>query len=287
MEQSHFTQSRNKLYFLNNLEEELFGKKSLYEPSTDENNIVRISKYMSLENALSLLDTQELYLANPKVWPDSFESLFIKAEYEIFEQEIQKQKHFNDLLPNSQYLYCTCFTRCFQSDAQWKMYNNNEIAIMMDFDAKKLFQELANYHSNLYIGKVQYIEGGWQAVRELDEKTRLFILDKNAPQHLETMLSLMLRKRINYKYEEEIRLMHLRKPIINDACKKNKSKLGINIKIPNIKDCITQIRIDPRLGTRTTEAIKEILRQRYPGTISKSGMNFNATFNTPIKLYNI
>lgn len=278
MERSRFAEGKNRLYFLNGLDQdkELFGETDLYVDAEEEKE-VRISKYMSLENALNLLEEEELYLANPSVWQDPFESLFIKAEYELNGEN----KRFNDLLPDNKYLYCTCFTQCFQSDAQWKMYNDHEIAVMIDFDVKKLFKELSNFRDDLYIGKAKYIEGGWNKVRELDEKTRGAIKNPNGENHLAALLGLMLRKRINYKYEEEIRLMCLRKPAL---AKDGSCKSGITVKIPNIKKCITTIRIDPRLGPRTTKAIKGILGKHLPGKVSKSAMNNNASFKKPIQL---
>ncbi len=284
MERSRFAESNNRLYFLNSLEKELFSETDLYVDA-EEDKEVRISKYMSLENALSLLEEKVFYLANPTVWPDPFESLFIKAEYEINGEK----KHFSDLLPDNQYLYCTCFTQCFQSDAQWSMYNDNDIAVMIDFDAKKLFKELSKYRKNLYIGKVKYIEGGWTRVRELDKNTQAAIKNAKDANHLTALLGLMLRKRINYEYEKEIRLMYLRKlrspTQTKDGGLSHQNKLGINVGIPNIKDCITKIRIDPRLGPRTTKAIKEILNAYLPSEkISKSAMNFKASIKKPIQL---
>ncbi len=280
MERAQFAEGKNHLYFLNGLDKELFSEISLYADSPEDRE-VRISKYMSLENALNLLDGKELFLASPAVWPDPFESLFIQAEYE----ENGERKRFNDLLPDGKHLYCTCFTRCFQSDAQWNMYNDHEIAVMMDFDAKKLFRELSEYHSDLYIGKVKYKKGPWKEVRELKDDVRAAIKNKKGANHLAVLLGLMLRKRINYEYEKEIRLMCLRKPYLTkDGKVSANSKSGIAVGIPNIKDCITHIRIDPRLGPKTTEAIKEILAYHLPGKVSKSAMNFKASFKNPIKL---
>lgn len=183
MKQSQFGEGKNKLWFLNDLDKILFGDGDWYAPTADEEEntkTVRIRKYMSLENALNLLDTEELYLANPTVWADSFESLFIQAKYEKEPGNIQ---HFNDLLPESKHLYCTCFTSGYQSDAQWSMYNDGEIGIMIDFDAKKLFEKLSQYQSDLYIGKAKYIEGGWQAARNLDSTTRQIIKDTHHKNH--------------------------------------------------------------------------------------------------------
>lgn len=241
MERSRFAESNNRLYFLNGLDKELFSETDLYV-DTEEDKEVHISKYMSLENALNLLEEKAFYLANPTVWPDPFESLFIKAKYELNGEK----KRFNDLLPDNKYLYCTCFTQCFQSDAQWKMYNDNEIAVMIDFDAKKLFKELSKCREILFVGKVKYIEGGWTKVRDLDEKTRDTIKNAKDANHLTALLGLMLRKRINYEYEKEIRLMclrQLRKPTLKeDGELSHQNKLGINVGIPNIKDCIISVR---------------------------------------------
>lgn len=69
------------------------------------------------------------------------------------------------------------------------------------------------------------------------------------------LLSLMLRKRINYSYEREIRLMCLEKD-------SDKEKEGILVSIPKIMDSIVRIRVSPKVGSQTIKMLKKYLNEK-------------------------
>lgn len=205
-------------------------------------------KYMSLEHALDTILNERLWMANPKEWTDPYERLFIDATYKREGEE--KGKSFDEMMGNEQ-LFCTCFTTTCQNDAQWKMYNNNDIAVMIGFDALKLFNALRQSVRTLYIGKAEYVDGPWYHVRENP--------DINAGQSEEErklkLLSLMLRKRINFKYEQEVRLMYLQKKKQEDKyCK------GIPLAVPKLRDCVRRVRLAPELGDHASDALKYVFQ---------------------------
>lgn len=64
----------NHLYYLTDIDKDLLGNSEegdWLKPRTKEHIIW---KYMSLEHALEMIETQKLYLVNPKVWKDPYES---------------------------------------------------------------------------------------------------------------------------------------------------------------------------------------------------------------------
>lgn len=219
-------------------------------PNGKELESKSIWKYMSLEHALDLVQKQRLWMANPATWADPFERLFVEATYK--KEEREEGISFNDLLDGKQ-LYCTCFTSGSQNDAQWKMYCGNDMAVMIGFDARKLFDALREYKNlTLYIGEAQYEKGGWNQIRPFCELTA----EQTAEERRKELLSLMLRKRINFEYEKELRLMCLQK-----LRKDNPEPQGIYITVPHLRDCIKRIRLEPHLGTNTVKALRYIFQQ--------------------------
>lgn len=233
-----------RLIFLKGLDKDtfIFEKKEEQKGETPEVNT--IWKYMSLEHALDMVEKQRLWLANPKKWSDPYERLFVDADY-MLEGE-KKKRSFSSLL-GGELPYCTCFTSGYQNDAQWKMYCGDNIAVMIGFDAKRLSEALSHCNTTFYIGKAEYIKGGWNRIRSVDP-LRMAV---SSEERTQALLRLMLRKRINFKYEEEIRLMCLQ-----PDSDKQPVQEGMYVKVPNLRECITRIRLQPDLGFRTCKAIQ-------------------------------
>lgn len=208
-------------------------------------------KYMSLEHALDTMLHERLWQANPKEWADPYERLFIDATYK---HEGEKDgKSFFEML-NGELPFCTCFTSGCQNDAQWKMYNNNDVAVMIGFDALKLFDALRQCDTTLYIGKADYIEGPWyQARRNVDINANQADEERKL-----ALLRLMLRKRINFEYEHEVRLLCLQKQNQED-----KSLKGTHLEVPRLRDCIMRVRLAPKLGGHTSGALKYVFQHIF------------------------
>ena len=239
----------NNLYYLTDIDKELLVDNDGCDWLNPNHTDHIVWKYMSLEHALDMIEEERLYLANPTVWKDPYESYFMRATY--LENSIRKS--YAELFESPCQLYCTCFTDAFQNDAQWNLYNGEDMAVMIGFDVEKLFEAFAQCHSRLYIGRVNYVEGGWAKARELSDSDKEELRKGNK----KAILSLMLRKRINYAYEQEIRLMCLRK---HD----DKEKKGTNVSIPGIVDAIVRIRVSPVVGKHTVNMIKAYLTDKIP-----------------------
>lgn len=231
--------SQSSLYLLTDIMKELFEEDELLENAGNHEHIVW--KYMSLEHALKMVSKNQLFLANPTCWKDPYESYFVKATYE--------GEPFAKLFGTPKQLFCTCFTDAWQSDAQWNMYNDGDLAVMVGFDARKLLDALSQCHNTLYLGRVNYISGGWAKCRELSATIKQSLKDKD----LATILGLMLRKRINFSYEHEIRLMLTRNCGDNSNVMQKK---GINLHVPNLADSIVRIRVSPKVGKFTLKMLK-------------------------------
>ncbi len=239
----------NNLYYLTDIDKELLVDNTDCDWIESNHKEHIVWKYMSLEHALDMIEEERLYLANPTVWKDPYESYFMRATY----SESSGCKSYAELFKSPRQLYCTCFTDAFQNDAQWNLYNGEDMAVMIGFDVEKLLGAFAQCRTPLYIGRVNYVEGAWAKARELldSDKEELKKGNKKA------ILSLMLRKRINYAYEQEIRLMCLRKY-------EDKEKNGTNVSIPGIVDSIVRIRVSPKVGARTINMIQDYLADKIP-----------------------
>ena len=237
----------NHLYYLTDIDKDLLGNSEegdWLKPRTKEHIIW---KYMSLEHALEMIETQKLYLVNPKVWKDPYESFFVEASY----KGEPDSKSYAELFTPPKQLYCTCFTDAYQNDAQWNLYSGDDMAVMIGFDVEKLLNAFSECRTKLFIGRVNYVEGGWAKCRELTALDKESIKKGN----IKVLLSLMLRKRINYSYEREIRLMCLEKD-------SDKEKEGILVSIPKIMDSIVRIRVSPKVGSQTIKMLKKYLNEK-------------------------
>lgn len=260
----------NNLYYLTDIDKELLLDNDDCDWLKPNHTDHIVWKYMSLEHALDMIEKERLYLANPTVWKDPYESYFMRATY----SENSNRKSYAELFDSPRQLYCTCFTDAYQNDAQWNMYNGEDMAVMIGFDVEKLFAAFSKCHSRLYIGRVNYVEGGWAKVRELSDSDKKELQKGN----VKAILSLMLRKRINYAYEQEIRLMCIRKY-------HDKEKNGTNVSIPGIVDSIVQIRISPKVGTRTINMIQDYLSNKITN-VSRSRLFAKISKKTEIDLNN-
>ena len=254
------------LFVLNSLDRTL--KKTLQQEATDQ---PVVWKYMSMEHARSMIENNQLHLVKPSTWHDPYEKLFTSCTYNTTDGEKCYQKLFKD--PSEP--YCTCFTSGFQNDAQWKMYNGKKkdttdkttdsVTVLVGFNVFDLFNALSNCMQPCYIGGVNYISGPWSELRKISDidKQRICNHDKK------TILGLLLRKRINYEYEKEIRLIHLQPmPQDGNATKEDHFKLYV----PDLSKAIKEIKVDSKASEEDFESIKQELSTK--GIIARrSGLN--------------
>lgn len=220
--------------FLNITKEEFLSTKLLH-------------RYMPLEYALKTLNNKQLWFSNPVTWKDPFEKRFIEARYNDNGKE-------TDFIWKDQ-VFCICMTQTLTSEAYWNTYTHQQIGIEFRIEKVKLLDELRRYtrQYDIYIGKVEYM-------KIADIKRELGKIPFQAPvpkiKSPEWYARLLLLKRIAYKYEDEIRII---------IVKKNKTKeLGINLDYQcRNTELIRSILLAPSVGKDTTDLLKEVFEGKY------------------------
>lgn len=265
----------NNLFILNHLDKTL--EKALPKDAHDQPTIW---KYMSMEHARSMIEKNQLHLVKPSTWNDPYEKLFTSCIYQTPER-----KTYQELFKEPSEPYCTCFTCGFQNDAQWKMYNDkkkvdkgeekdeaerkkeriNQTTVLVGFNAFDLFKALSHCEQPCYIGGANYIPGPWSEVQKISDIDKLRI----CKQDKKTILGLLLRKRINYEYEKEVRLIHLQ-PLPRDKDVILEDHFELNV--PNLSKAIKEIKVDSKASDDVFEKIKQELSAKGI-TARRSGLN--------------
>jgi len=204
---------------------------------------------MPLENALRTLKNKSLWFANPITWTDPFEKRFLEAKY----IRGGKEKIFNWLGR----VFCTCMTQTQSSEAFWNIYSRGEIGIELRIVREKLLEELKKQSNkyDIFIGKVEYMKTSDIKKVELkdipfDPPLRVAL---NSP---EFAARLFLLKRVAFQYEDEVRIILL---------KKNKTQeRGIEMEYScDNTDLIRSIVLDPRVGDNTAEVLNKCFSEDY------------------------
>ena len=224
------------LRFVNITEENFLGNKLLY-------------KHVPLEYALRTLKNKSLWFANPASWTDPFERRFLEARY----TKEGKEKHFN--WPGR--VFCTCMTQTQSSEAYWNAYSRGEMVIELRIVREKLLEELKKQSTkyDIFIGKVEYMKTS--DINKIELKDIPFDpplkVALNSP---EFAARLFLLKRIAFQYEDEVRIILL---------KKNKTQeTGIEMEYTcDNTDLIGSIVLDPRLGDNTAEVLSKCFEEDY------------------------
>lgn len=223
-----------KVLFLDGYSEEAFiDNKPLY-------------KYSSLENTLLTLK-RGIWFSKPDAWNDPFEKKYYNGEY-ITRDGAQICYPFINRIA------CTCFTTREKSEAYWKTYANESTCAQLSIERKGFLESIRKCRINgtFYIGKMKYIKG---------DEFKLPISSMLCDDHFdiknpEDALKLLLRKRRDFEYEEEIRIILLsteEELDDNEKCR--------YMKIDN--DIINSIKISPNCGNETFEVLKYGLENMF------------------------
>lgn len=210
-----------------------------------------IYKNMPFKNALKTLSNKGLWFANPSEWHDPYEKKFIESKYNV-------NGNNKDFLLKGK-IFCTCLTQTAMSEAHWNQYSGGKIGIQFQIDRKKLLEVLKSkckqYH--VYIGKVLYL-----STKDIEDvnicKSHLVDNTKDPMDKNEKWVRLLLLKRQAFEYENEIRII-----LIKKGNKISKEKKGITIKystkMNNIQhtDLFKVIKIDPNTDEIVSDYIKE------------------------------
>lgn len=227
-----------EIQFINITREEFLSKDRLY-------------KFMPLENALRTLSSNELWFANPSTWKDPFEKRFLDAEYVDIDEEDKS-------IPYGERTYCMCVTQTPTSEAYWNTYSREQIGIKLLFFRNELLKQLEAYTDayDIYIGKVEYM----LTPDILKKKISEIPLSAPIPTSTKDLyVRLLLLKRIAYKYEDEIRIILIKKRA-GTGDKPAGVGLKYNCESPSL---ISKIVLDPSIPQYTTELLKETFISKY------------------------
>lgn len=224
--------------YINTTEAEFLSKKLLY-------------KYMPLEFALACIKEQYLWLCNPIVWKDPFERRFIEAKYKTSSKEVE--------FPIKGRVFCTCMTQTPTSEAHWNVYSREQIGISFKIRREKLLEILKSHTTDydIYIGSVNYLKTHEIKRNKLSDIKLIKTINPFSINNRDIQIQLLMLKRIAFKYEDEIRIL---------AIKKSKtSENGIKLAFNSVKvnELISVVTIDPNVAVRTEDMLKKLFKNEY------------------------
>lgn len=204
---------------------------------------------MPLEFALGTIKEKYLWFCNPVIWKDPFEKRFIEAKYQVGNKEVG--------FPLKGRLFCSCMTQTPTSEAHWNNYSKGQIGISLKIKRESLVNVLKKYTNdyNVYIGKVNYIKTN-DLKKKISEIPGIGTIQPLILSNHELLIKLLLLKRIAFTYEDEIRII---------IVKKNKTKEN-GIKLPYTiqpSDLIERITIDPNVGKNVEVMLKDLFKKQY------------------------
>jgi len=159
---------------------------------------------MPLEFALGAINEKYIWLCNPALWKDPFERRFIEAKYLVNGKEVD--------FPLKGQIFCTCLTQTITSEAHWNNYPNGQIGISFKINRKKLLQALDVYSSDyeIYVGRVEYIKSS-ELKKKLSDIDHINKIHPFRISNRMLQIKMLLLKRIAFQYEDEIRILAVKK----------------------------------------------------------------------------
>lgn len=224
------------IQYINITETEFLGKRLLY-------------KYMPLEFALATINEKYLWLCNPVDWKDPFEKRFINANYIIGGNETE--------FPIKGQVFCICMTQTPTSEAHWNNYSNGQIGISLKIKRRRFLEVLEEHTTDydIYIGKVNYIKTA-DIKKKLSDIEPLKSIHPFELINRQLLIRLLLLKRIAFRYEDEIRVLAVKKY----KTKENGVKLSYTL---DPYELIDSIAIDPNAERNTENMLKNIFKKGY------------------------
>lgn len=212
-------------------------------------------RILPLERALQALDERALWFSNPLAWSDPFERHYLDAKYRVGKQERN--------LPLKNRLLCLCLSGTYSCEAFWQVYAPGEVGIGLTIDLKALVRMLESLDGyGVYVGaadyrSTRYITGYAASHKQLLQR----VFDRSAGDTYPDQLRLMLLKRRAFEYENETRVLLVRA--------KESAARGELIPFGDTP-LVSRLTLDPRLGKRTADLLRDSFRERYGIPVARS-----------------
>lgn len=213
-------------------------------------------KYMTMETALTCIDTGSLRFVEPSKWPDKFEGLYYKSSYARVDP--------GDRVPKKLVACCLAINKA--CEAAWNQYTYggsglSSVCVQFVIDRQKLQEQLDTYANGIdakvYEGVVDYSHNEFviQNIKRVASPLHSAYFDDFS---LAKYLNLLLLKRPAFQYESEVRFfiikndqnthvdtidvpidwrLVIKRILISSKCSKWEEKLFtdyVNTKIPGV-----------------------------------------------------
>jgi TusA-related sulfurtransferase len=220
-----------------------------------------IYRYMKADRLFDIFKTKFLILARPCIWDDPFEDILSRSVLE--DKQGGVSKNLSGLSAN---FFAQCWSKNPSCDGIWKNYAT------LDYGAKivssvgrisYLFNNITHPDKGaLFIGEADYVD-----ISSIQET--IINLRKNWANDVvstEYIAKTLLKKRIEFSYEKEVRIIYFQA---------RREDLNLNntlsIRVEDINNIIESIEFSPRMHNMVFEAFKDKLQQLgFKNIISKS-----------------
>ncbi|HLP50488.1 MAG TPA: DUF2971 domain-containing protein [Chitinophagales bacterium] len=201
-------------------------------------------RFTTVRRFKEMINSKTIWFANPETgWTDPYEKYYLQSQ---FTTSTGKQ-----YLPARGRTFGWCLSKRYNSEAYWQVYSPNKDGIRLRINASKLIKQLAKVtNSKIYIGKVEYLNS--RAFNSEPEKLPGLRKEIETGKVGENQIRLMLKKRMSFMYEEEIRFFAITADKI--------SSYSAPIDIMSITD---EIHLDPRMDKSEFNFYKEELSKHY------------------------
>lgn len=226
------------------------GVKSLLSEKMESRDLYRI---LSFDHLVEWFETNRYVLLSPRKWEDPFERYLMEK---IFPDK-------KTLRYEKGRMYGLCFSLDGISDALWRIYSHNQFGIRIrttpEFLAKTISTASSLVGGTTYIGAVNYY-----STRELENKVRSLKDSIEKEVKTEYVAKIMLLKRMPFRHEQEIRILHLTYDIGPQT-----DLFYFDIDPHTV---IKSILIDPRAPDQRVRALKRYFQELcgYKGRITQS-----------------
>lgn len=218
-------------------------------------DVKTVHKFQALEYSLNTLDTRSFWMANPVTWQDPFEKGFFNCAYNLLNDPNNLQQ-----CPWQGRVFCICFCLKDVTEAHWSTYNKSEIPIDLQINRDKLFVAFSHYTNDfdIYFGKVNYEPTS--EIRACFDRLRTDAAYARENVKKENFARLLLKKRMYYSHEDEIRVIMISKEDNDQVNNFN----GFPLEYHNDPaELVNSVIVGPSVSDHTYELLRSSLIFKY------------------------
>jgi hypothetical protein len=257
-----------------------------FELCIKPNPTYTVWRYMNLDKFESILKNEALFFCRADRFSDPFEGSIPKreAEYRIEERRKISNYYGKEFDPSKakksikslsnlhirfkkQHVVNCWHTNNHENDLMWRLYLDSNEGIAIKTTVGNLIKSFLATEESINISNVRY----------LNYETDIWYDAKSYPLESYNMFVPLVHKRIEFKHEEEIRLIHSIKTDLNldEFWDSQPHDSGINISV-NVNTLIDEIYTPPTCDDKQIIKVQNILdKYKFNFKIFKSGLTNN------------